>query len=189
MLGIKILLYKRFKIHFAIIIFILSYQYSIAQCNIDYRESGQEFAFDTARETIFKNEDLENGLFNVYSSSTLFFDKNNRRLHKKYVISFYVGSSGSKTLLIPSKVKIVFKNGEVLTSNAETTSEPKTIRNAKIVGSGFPINDKQTLMVLDNEINYIILTDSRNNNTFKFYPNKKYLKDQLDCLILKASSN
>lgn len=64
---------------------------TFSQCNVKVRDGGDQIALDASTELLYSNEDLENGLFSVRGSNSLFYSKTDKTIHVKHMVGIFVG--------------------------------------------------------------------------------------------------
>ena len=158
----------------------------VGQCNVKTRDGGEQIAYDAEREELYKNEDLENGLFTVLGGNTLFFNKTDKELHTSHVIRIYVGTLGGKKEIIPRQLTITFSNNSSITLTADNISDPQLIGRVRLIACGFRLTYKETMSIIDYDIKSMTITDNRTEQSFRFQPYSKIFKEQFECIVVKA---
>ncbi len=170
-----------------IIIFLLLFTLSeegLSQCNVDYdRTEGLTF-LTSARETIFKTDDFENGFLTAGVSMVSFFNdrvKDNPEI--QFGVLVFVGAYGQYEMIKPRRLTINFINAPKIRLEAQTMEKLYLGGNSDILQSFFLFSEEHILLIAKNEINNIVIWDNRTEETLSCKPYKFILKEQLECIF------
>lgn len=155
-----------------------------AQCNISTRDIDDWIAIDAGTESLYTNEDLENGIFSISGSISLFFNKVDKSVQFMIIVS--MASSGSKKEIPPRQLSISLSNGELISLTAESLSDPQYAGNAKQVIGSFTLPNKDYLQMKDNNVTSLTISDNRTGQSYSFSPYAGIFKEQIDCIVKRT---
>jgi hypothetical protein len=151
------------------------------QCNTNSNVENGDTYIQTSLENIYKNKDLENGI-KAFSIGSIF--KIPKTGDPTSSIKLAGAYGGSYSIPIARSIKVVSKdNLQIILVGADF--KEVNLGSAKGYVMFFDLTLKETYFLLNKEIDYIDITDTRTNESIKVYPYSKVLSEQLNCVINK----
>jgi hypothetical protein len=155
---------------------------SKAQCDVskDIIE-GAAIGYYGKHLSIYRNEDLENGIQTAYLQMMI-VQKEKNSTFLKFAVVIIVGSSGSKPQISPNKVQFEFMDGSRLELNTNNiTSE--FFQGTKLYLSTFQITKDKFMVFQKETLSSIKAIDTGTNNSLAFHPdNSQAILRQSNCI-------
>lgn len=169
---------------------LLTYMFTLSfgQCNVR-KESVSDglFFFKNSKERIFQNEDLENGIQNVFISmgcmkGSLNLLPQDHKLRFDWWIIVDSGADSEKRRVIPRKIVIQFVDGSQIDLPSKYLENPRSIHAVTMQEGYVSIDSDAFDKIKIKEITQILILDTRENTTIICKPYKGILKEQALCL-------
>lgn len=164
------------------------FTFSFGQCNVRKESvSGGLFFFKNSKERIFQNEDLENGIQNVFIGMACMKGSGNllpqdHKLKFDWWIIVDSGADSKKTRVIPRRIVIQFVDGSQIDLPSKYLENPRSIYSVTMQEGYVKIDSDAFDKIKINEVTQILISDTRENSTIICKPYRGILKEQALCL-------
>jgi hypothetical protein len=161
--------------------FILISIESYSQCSVSRTSDETDFIILNKSESIYKNEDLENGLKAVFANCKLIVNKIDKNKVKFRICIRYV-KTADQPIIVPRSMSIRLKNGQSLSYEA-STYDSRYNNGAKIEECYFNITLSDKSLLQENPIVALIIKDTRTNLSLSTNPFSSLFQEQIKCLF------
>lgn len=155
---------------------------AIGQCNVEKGtlDNGNIF-YAHAKEIIYKNEDLENGILMASVRLVVIQSSNDKDL-LQFTMLIDVGRNQSKQMVVPRKISIQFTDNTSIDLDAESLGNPYERSSVFFERSTFRLRSANYVTLQQNSIQKIRIIDSRQNRELLCQPYNDILLEQANCI-------
>jgi len=153
-----------------------------SKCNVEKGslDNGSIF-YAHGKEVIYKNADLEWGILVALVRIFVIQSPTDKDL-LQFLMRIDVGKSGSKKMVVPRKISIVFMDYSGIDLMAESMKAPTKSGEIYFEHSTFRLHTDSYLKIMKNSIKTITIIDSRENRELTCQPYKDILLEQANCI-------
>ena len=159
-----------------------------AQCSITKTKLDDDIAYTASPESIYRNEDLENGLLTAYFQLVVIQNEKNKDLLINAII-MKVASSRPKSPLVPRNIIFYLEDNTMLELSASDLKTSQPISGITQNECNYSLSMEQYRKLQSNKVNRILIQDTRLNTSIVATPFKGLIEEQANCIASKLEKN
>ena len=154
-----------------------------AQCRVKSEAKEDGLYVQAAKERIYRNTDLEEGLQSAYAAILVKKVKQGSMPVNRYFMLIYTAASGAKQLVTPRAVSVTFNRGTTLRLNADNFMTLERITGIRQEACTFELSYQQFEVVKSSAITSIQISDTRTGDVLTAQPYNAILQEQIACIL------
>lgn len=153
-----------------------------AQCRVKSETKEDGLYVQAAKERIYRNDDLEEGLQSAYAAILVKKVKQGTMPVNRYFLIIYTAASGAKQLVTPRVVSVAFNRGATIRLNADNFMTLDRITGIRQEACTFELSYEQFEVVKSSAITSIQISDNRTGDAITAKPYNAMLQEQIACI-------
>lgn len=155
-----------------------------SQCSVKEVEAEGDLAYVANSESIYKNEDLENGILGAYFQLVVVENGNNKDL-LKFACIIRVVSKRPKSPVVPRQVKLLFDDNTEVSLEALNVSSTQLTAGIIQNQCNYSFSSIEYVKFLSVKIKQIVIVDNRLNEQIVAKPYNGLIQQQAMCIADK----
>lgn len=149
-----------------------------AQCSVTKKAIDDGVGYETKFESIYKNEDLENGILAVHYKMNAIEIKQGSKIHAIIMIT----NKRPKEPIVARKLQIKIQRGRTVELDADTFEVQQLMTGTTSNLCSFRLTPEQFRIFMTNNIESLTINDTRTSQKLYIKPYGTLVKEQAQCL-------